>query len=193
MDAISQTTFSRAFAWMKMYEFRLISLKFVPKGPINNIPALVQIMAWRRPGDKLLSEAMVVNLPTHIYVSRPQWVKLPLTFVAPIMSFKFVLSTMRSSNMKQRYKSSNEICAALDKQCSMTCFFICNSDSCYVVCSNPDSKVHGANMGPIWGRLDRGGSHVGPMNFAIWEYTPMLHLHMNLLVQTIVTSIIWCS
>ena len=27
-----------------------ISLKFVPKGRINNIPALVQIMAWRRPG-----------------------------------------------------------------------------------------------------------------------------------------------
>ena len=32
-----------------------ISLKFVPKGPINNIPALVQRMAWRRPGDKPLS------------------------------------------------------------------------------------------------------------------------------------------
>ena len=31
----------------------------------------------------------------------------------------------------------------------------------------PDSKVHGANMGPIWGRQDPGGSHVGPMNFAI--------------------------
>ena len=27
-----------------------ISLKFVPKGPINNIPVLVQIMAWRHPG-----------------------------------------------------------------------------------------------------------------------------------------------
>ena len=27
-------------------------MKFVPKGPINNIPALAQIMAWRRPGDK---------------------------------------------------------------------------------------------------------------------------------------------
>ena len=51
-----------------------ISLKFVPKGPIDNIPALVQIMAWRRPGDKPLSEAMMVNLPTHICVSRPQWV-----------------------------------------------------------------------------------------------------------------------
>ena len=33
-----------------------ISLKFVPKGPINNIPALVHIMAWRRPGDKPSSE-----------------------------------------------------------------------------------------------------------------------------------------
>ena len=37
-----------------------ISLKFVPKGPINNIPALVQIMAWRRPGEKPLSEPMMV-------------------------------------------------------------------------------------------------------------------------------------
>ena len=38
-----------------------ISLKFVPKGPINNIPALVQVMAWRRPGDKPLSDSMMVK------------------------------------------------------------------------------------------------------------------------------------
>ena len=38
-----------------------ISLKFVPKGLINNIQALVQIMAWRRLGDKPLSEAMMVT------------------------------------------------------------------------------------------------------------------------------------
>ena len=31
----------------------------------------------------------------------------------------------------------------------------------------PDSKVHGTNMGPIWGQQDPGGPHVGPMNFAI--------------------------
>ena len=31
----------------------------------------------------------------------------------------------------------------------------------------PDNKVHGANMGPIWGRQDPVGPHVGPMNFAI--------------------------
>ena len=50
------------------------SLKYVPNGPINNIPALVQIMAWRRSGDKSLSEPMMVGLPTHICVTRPQWV-----------------------------------------------------------------------------------------------------------------------
>ena len=31
----------------------------------------------------------------------------------------------------------------------------------------PNSKVHGAIMGPIWGRQDPGGPHGGPMNFAI--------------------------
>ena len=53
-----------------------ISLKFVPECPNNNIPALVQIMAWRRPGDKPLSEPMMVSLTTHICVTRPQWVKV---------------------------------------------------------------------------------------------------------------------
>ena len=52
-----------------------ISLKFVPKGPFNNIPALDQKMAWRLPGDKPLYEPMVVSLLTHICVARLQWVK----------------------------------------------------------------------------------------------------------------------
>ena len=34
----------------------------------------------------------------------------------------------------------------------------------------PDRKVHGANMGPNWGRQDPGGPHVGPVNLAIWDY-----------------------
>ena len=82
MAAISQTTDSNAFSWTKMYELQ-ISLKFVPSGPINKIPALVQIMAWRRPGDKLsseprdkpLSKPMMVSLPTHICVTWPPWIK----------------------------------------------------------------------------------------------------------------------
>ena len=52
-----------------------ISLKVVLKVSINKIPALVQIMAWRRPGDKLLSEPMMVSLLTHICITQPQWVK----------------------------------------------------------------------------------------------------------------------
>ena len=53
-----------------------ISLKFVRKVWINNIPALVAIMAWRRLGDKPLSETMMVNLLTHICVTRLQWGKV---------------------------------------------------------------------------------------------------------------------
>ena len=53
------------FKWIFLNENVIISieisLKSVPKGPINNIPALVQVMAWRRPGDKPLSDLMMVK------------------------------------------------------------------------------------------------------------------------------------
>ena len=67
------------FKWIFLNEIICISikisLKFVPSGPINNIPTLVQIMAWHRPGDKPLSDPMMVSLLTHKCVTRPQWVK----------------------------------------------------------------------------------------------------------------------
>ena len=69
-DDIFKRIFFNENVWISIK----ISLKFVPKGPINNIPALIQIMAWRRSGDKPLSEPMMVSLPTHICVTRPQWV-----------------------------------------------------------------------------------------------------------------------
>ena len=72
-------TFKRIFSNENVRISIKISLKFVPKGPINNNPALVQIMAWRRSGDKPLSEPVVVNLLTHICVTRPQ---LNSTFIA---------------------------------------------------------------------------------------------------------------
>ena len=70
-DDIFKCIFENENVWIPIK----ISLKYVLKCPINNIPALVQIMAWRRPGDKPLSEPMMVNLRTHICVTRPQWVK----------------------------------------------------------------------------------------------------------------------
>ena len=53
-------TFKRIFLNENIKILIKISLKFVPRGLINNIPALVQIMAWRRPCDKPLSEPMMV-------------------------------------------------------------------------------------------------------------------------------------
>ena len=44
---------------------------------------------------------------------------------------------------------------------------------------DPDSKVHGANMGPIWGRQDPGGPHVGPMNLAIWGNSPKFSWNLS--------------
>ena len=68
MAAVFQTTF---FLNENVWVSIKISLKFAPKGSISNIPALVQIMAWRLPSDKPLSEPMVVNLLTHKCVTRP--------------------------------------------------------------------------------------------------------------------------
>ena len=69
-DDIFKRIFFNENGWISIK----ISLKFVPAGQINNIPSLVQIMAWRRPGDKPLSEPMMVSVLTHICVTRPQWV-----------------------------------------------------------------------------------------------------------------------
>ena len=97
-----------------------ISLNFVPKGRIDNILALVPIMAWRRRGDKPLSEPMVVSLLTHICVTRPQWViwmkiiavwmtvnirKLPLSYKATINNeWKYKLPSTTLLNYHQRVK-----------------------------------------------------------------------------------------
>ena len=69
MATMLQTTFSNAFSWTN----------FVPKGSIDHIPALFQIMVWHRPGNKPLSEPMMINLPTYVCVTRSQWVKYKYT------------------------------------------------------------------------------------------------------------------
>ena len=70
-DAIFQCIFLNENVWILIK----ISLKFVPKGPINKIPALLQIMSWPWPGNKPLSESKMATLLTHFCTTRPQWVK----------------------------------------------------------------------------------------------------------------------
>ena len=81
------------------------SLKFVPDVRINNIPALVQIMAWRRPGDKPLSEPMMVRSPTHICVNRPRWVNMPP--VASIVYLTVIVVTWNKNigKLEARWKN----------------------------------------------------------------------------------------
>ena len=85
-----------------------ISLKFVPNGPNNYIPALVQIMAWRWPGDKPLSEPMMVKLLTHICVTRPQWVEEVFDFAEMIVTlFEWLSHSMGVSDTCQIWKLSS--------------------------------------------------------------------------------------
>ena len=70
-DNIFKCIFLKEDVWILI----MILLKFVPNVQINNIPALVQIMAWRRPGDKPLSEPMIFSLLMHLCITRPQQVK----------------------------------------------------------------------------------------------------------------------
>ena len=59
--------------------------------------------------------------------------------------------------------------------------------------ANSNSKVHGANMGPIWGWQDPGGPHVGPMNLAIWFRLKDMwfDLKIYLIVHKMSASLCW--
>ena len=74
MSAIFQITFQMHVLEWKCMNFDSDFSEFFPKGQINNIQALVQIMAWRLLGDKLLSGPMMVSFLTYKCVPRPQLV-----------------------------------------------------------------------------------------------------------------------
>ena len=71
---LADNIFKSIFLSENVWIFTKISLKFVPKDPINNISSLVQTMAWGRLDDKPLSEPIMISLLMYICVTRPQWV-----------------------------------------------------------------------------------------------------------------------
>ena len=73
MAAFFRMTFSNAFFNGNIWILIKISLSFATKLPIDNSQALVPIMACRWSGDKSLCESMMVRLPTHVCLIRPQW------------------------------------------------------------------------------------------------------------------------
>ena len=87
------------FRQWKLWYFDWIFTEICSQGPIDNNPALVQIMAWRRSGDKPLSEPMMVTLPTHICVARPQWVNGCVTWFETWFEWTGIYRNWRSFTM----------------------------------------------------------------------------------------------
>ena len=93
MAAISQATFSNAFSWMKICEFRLKFL-FVPMCPTDNKWALFQVMAWRWSGDKPLSEPMLTLFTDSYMLHFGRWIDMMLLkrfVVPPIFWYSYML------------------------------------------------------------------------------------------------------
>ena len=53
-----------------------IALKFVPKGPVKNKSASVQVMAWLWTGDKPLPEPNADPVHRRIYAVKGKWALL---------------------------------------------------------------------------------------------------------------------
>ena len=75
--------------------------------PINNNPSVVQIMAWCGSGDKPLYKPMMVSLPTHICVTRPQWVNKQHPYLLAIGNF--VSNSMKRNNPQFNHWNENII------------------------------------------------------------------------------------
>ena len=104
------TRFSQSFSWMTNV---WVSIKFSPKFvPINNITALVQIMALRRSGDKPLSEQMMVILRTHIWVNRPLYVKCDVWYHSIHMTYQVLANTCNTQYRSNAitYRTFGEVC-----------------------------------------------------------------------------------
>ena len=105
-DYIFKCIFLNENVWIEIK----ISLKFVPKVRINDIPALVQIMAWHQPGDKPLSEPMMVSLLMHLYVTWPQWFKKIFFPCVGIPMINMTIIRLSCPNFMNSYACKTSIC-----------------------------------------------------------------------------------
>ena len=144
-----------------------ISMKFVPKVRINNIPALVQIMARRRPGDKPLSEPMMASLLTYICVTRPQWVKFnwPL-FTRRLILIHFLIEKLLcydpniNETLQWRHNERDGVSNRQPHDCFFSTFY-----------SDADQRKHQSSASLAFVR----GIHRGPVNSPHkWPVTPKM-------------------
>ena len=81
---------------------------------------------------------------------------------------------IKYSIVNRRKNDINKGCSRCSRAMSMTRRGILSTRPSTTACGIPDSKVHGAHMGPNWGRQDPDGPHVGHVNLAIWDNIPLI-------------------
>ena len=80
IDGLTQLPLDKMAAILADVLFKCIFMNendritFVPMSPIDNMPALVQLMAWRRTGDKPLSEPMLTRFTDAYMRHKGRWV-----------------------------------------------------------------------------------------------------------------------
>ena len=125
---------------------RTIVPVIAPENDIIIVPVKVyQILVARRPLDSGLTGRLCLAPCLHVVLSEGNKSKCSPT-VINVLDLFFPGGISRSKSPRQQWP-----------------FITVNK------LRTADSKIHGANMGLIWGRQDPGGPHVCPMNFAIWD------------------------
>ena len=140
-----------------------ISLRFVAKGGIDQIPVLVQIMAWHQATTIIWTTIIWLLIYRYLYSA-------PADLMLQNTSYTMCIFTRKSESYEELWNVRRifwrTFCAnslkTLDAESYDANFVGTGGD-------NPDNKVHGANMGPTWVLSAPGGSHVGPMNLVIRE------------------------
>ena len=169
-------------------------LRWMPQDLTDDKSTLVQVMAWCHQATSHYLNQCWPRSPTPYGVTRTQWVKTSasywceevgililyiLNFFWENMNMYLHLCHFPTLKLHRLLKSS------LWKIMTYLLWLVIFLTLIYM---KPDSKVHGANMGPTWGRLDPGGPHVGHVKLAIWE---RLHYRCTSLKNRINIPVPW--
>ena len=136
----------------------------------NRVDSLAQSQSYRCPDSKIYGAIMgpTLVLPAP---DGPQFVPMNLAIRLTNVS-EVIPRNIYSWNLNKLLQWANRVYTyVLLKWLNLTSSHGLVANNQVQSCDYPDSKVHRANMGPIWGRQEPGGPHVGPMTFAIWVAT----------------------
>ena len=148
-DDIFKWSFFNENAWTLIK----ISLKFVPRYPVNNIPALIQIMAWHPPGDKLVSEPMMVSLLMNIYMRQSASMSWPKLTHLSLVPAAYMSQWIDQSHRYGRHQAAcREPAGSYDKT-TRTAICFEHNETQYLLIRTPYTRIvvfwHISNIPPM--------------------------------------------